>query len=124
MYVLIDEAIKNIELALDSNAVRVTLEARAPSQNAQSNSAPSPSSQSNPAPGQTSQSNPAPGLLSTLTNMMTKGSSSSSTSKLPRPARVLKVDLLLFSGGRDANSDGLDLDVVDVEVSSWVKRVV
>ena len=92
MYVLIDEAIKNIELALDSNAVRVTLEARAPSQNAQSNSAPSPSSQSNPAPGQTSQSNPAPGLLSTLTNMMTKGSSSSSSaSKLPRPARVLKV---------------------------------
>ena len=76
----VDESIKNIELALDSNAVRVTLEARTPSQNAQSNSA---------APSQNSQSKPAvPSLLSSLTNMMNKGTSAN---KLPRPARVLKV---------------------------------
>ena len=37
------------------------------------------------------------------------------------PHTLVKVDLLLFSGGRDANSDGLDLDVVNVEVSSWLK---
>lgn len=38
--------------------------------------------------------------------------------------RLLQVDLLLFSGGRDANSDGLDLDVVAVEVGKYGRIVV
>ena len=64
-------------------------------------------------------------MLTSLTNMMTKGPAAN---KLPRPARVLKVDLLLlsfdlyfysliqslvvlkvllllFSGGRDSNNN-------------------
>ena len=52
---------------------------------------------------------------------MTKGPTAN---KLPRPARVLKVDLLLFSGGRDANSDGLGLDVVQVEIGKYGRIVV
>ena len=34
------------------------------------------------------------------------------------------MDLLLFSGGRDANSDGLDLEVVQVDVGKYGRIVV
>jgi NAD(P) transhydrogenase len=38
--------------------------------------------------------------------------------------RALKVDLVLYSGGRDANSDGLDLDTVGVETARYGRIVV
>ena len=40
------------------------------------------------------------------------------------PERRLKVDLVLYSGGRNANSEGLDLDAVNVSTTKYGRIVV
>lgn len=71
---------------------------------------------------------PLPELKQRVENTSLKGDSSSDTSinrpRLNRVDRKLKVDLVLYSAGRNANSEGLGLETVQCSIGKYGRIVI